>query len=671
LPFIGGVILCSYFPKSVSTPISIGLVILCCLLLSILKKQRRVFGIIAIPVFALFGYLLAESSILRFKDNPIGGQLSGKDTLLIEIVEEPHIKENSIKAEIEVLEIVKNDSFLPVNGKAIIYFDDTLSLSYGDQRLVTTQLNEIEDPKNPGQFDYKRYLFHHHIYHSGYVSAEKDSLLSEGNGNPIQAFAIFARQKLMEQLKEVIPQNDEHAIASALILGYKDELTSQTRSAFASAGAMHVLAVSGLHVGIIYLVIEKLLKILPVLYRKKWLRGCLLLGGIWSYAILTGLSASVIRAATMLTFVVFATVFNRHTNIYNTIAASAFFILLVFGPFRIMEVGMQLSYLAVLGIILIQPWLSSFLTIENRILRWVWEISCVSVSAQLATAPLGFLYFHQFPNYFLLSNLAVIPCAFLILTTGLIYLAISWVSVIGGLVGLALKYEVRFLNFVVNLVDQLPNSILAGIDITVLETYLIYFIIASMLFAFMAHKKKAFFYLTGFLIVFLGYQIFEKYAQSNQQLFTVYSTRSDPALAFINGNSGNVHSTASFLGNEDQLLFHVDHHLWKRGLLRGESVSEKKVKQDSSVYEFDNKVILHLFGERETYPQNLKFDWVVISDGGFIPVEFFTSNKIDKIILDATNSAGRRKALTEIANENNIEVYDVAKEGAFVYESNH
>ncbi|WP_409079760.1 ComEC/Rec2 family competence protein [Salibacter sp.] len=642
-----------------------------CSLLLLLKKYRRLFGVIAVPVFMLFGYLLAESSISKFSKNPVGDYLNGSDTLLIEVVEEPHVKENSIKAEVEVLQVVKGEQFLPVSGKAIIYFDDTLSISYGDQRLIATQLNEIDGPKNPGQFDYKRYLFHHHIYHSGYVASEKDTLLSEGNGNPIQAFAISARQKLMKQLAKVVPEKDEHAIASALILGYKDELTSQTRSAFASAGAMHVLAVSGLHVGIIYLVIEKLLKIFPLLYRKKWLRGSLLLGGIWSYAILTGLSASVIRAATMLTFVVLATVFNRHTNIYNTIAASAFFILLVFGPFRIMEVGMQLSYLAVLGIILIQPWLSSFLTIENRILRWVWEISCVSVSAQLATAPLGFLYFHQFPNYFLLSNLAVIPCAFLILTTGLIYLAVSIVPFVGEFVGYLLKYEVRLLDYVVSLVDQLPNSILAGIDISILETYLIYFIIGSFLFAFMARKKRAFFYLTTLLVIFLGFQIVEKYAQSNQQVFTVYSTRSEPALAIINGSSGKVYSTASFLGSDDQLLFHVDHHLWKRGLLRGESVSEEKLQPDSVVYEFDDKVILHLFGDREQYPQDMNFDWVVISDGGFIPVDFFASNQIEKVIFDATNSAGRIKALTEIANENNIEVYDVAEEGAFVFEKHN
>ncbi len=246
---------------------------------------------------------------------------------------------------------------------------------------------------------------------------------------PNQSFSLFkiahqTQTKLATHLLAEISSLREAQTISALVLGKRDELNKEVIANFSAAGAMHVLAVSGLHVGILLMIIRFFFKQILRDALPKWFEITCTLLLIWTFAFITGLSASVVRAACMFSFIICGTFYKKDISIYPILAASAL-CMLVYNPYLITEVGFQLSYAAVIGIVFFTPKLQVNLpTSKYTIINTISTITCVSIAAQLATAPIALLYFHQFPTYFILSNLVVIPCAFLIVITGIIKLLV-------------------------------------------------------------------------------------------------------------------------------------------------------------------------------------------------------------------------------------------------------
>jgi competence protein ComEC len=191
----------------------------------------------------------------------------------------------------------------------------------------------------------------------------------------------------------------------------------------------------------------------------------------------------------MFSFVALAKPLGWRTNIYNTLATSAF-VLLLYDPYLIMSVGFQLSYLAVLGIVYLQKPLYNLWLIDNRVGNWVWEITCISIAAQVATFALGMLYFHQFPVYFLVSNLFVIPLSTAILVGGILLLAVSWLSAVADLVGWLLQWLIEILNWTVMVTEKLPFSIISGIHLTTFQCWLIMAALLSLIFMLEYRNRK-------------------------------------------------------------------------------------------------------------------------------------------------------------------------------------
>ena len=232
------------------------------------------------------------------------------------------------------------------------------------------------------------------------------------------------RDRLIAILNEALPNKEERSVVSALTLGYRTELAQDTLDYFASTGAMHVLSVSGLHVALIYMILGFLLaflkrgKIGPIIF------SVVMILFLWIYAFISGFSPPVQRATVMFTFVIIGNGIRRPVNIYNSLTASALFLILL-NPNVLFDVGFQLSYLAILGIVLIQPVLYNILELTNPILKWTWSLFTVSVAAQLMTFPLGLFYFNQFPNLFWLSNFIVVPVTTFIMWFGIAFFYIQ------------------------------------------------------------------------------------------------------------------------------------------------------------------------------------------------------------------------------------------------------
>jgi competence protein ComEC len=251
---------------------------------------------------------------------------------------------------------------------------------------------------------------------------------------------------------------DEFAVLAALTVGYTDALQPDLRASYSATGAMHILSVSGLHVGIVYVVIAFLLGFLDKSVRKKILKAVLIVSFLWIYAFITGLSPSVVRSTLMFTFVAVGAALERKTHIYNTVFMSAFFMLLV-NPDFLFDVGFQLSYAAVLSIVFFQRPFSNLLPVNNKLLRWLRDLLTVSVAAQLGTMPFTLYYFHQFPNYFLLTNLVAIPLSTIVIYLAMLLLLVSFVPYLSVGVAFLLKGSLWLLNYLIVWIENLPHAL--------------------------------------------------------------------------------------------------------------------------------------------------------------------------------------------------------------------
>ncbi|HEY4797847.1 MAG TPA: ComEC/Rec2 family competence protein, partial [Bacteroidia bacterium] len=419
----------------------------------------------------------------KFKSDHFSKLSDSTETYLVN-VNEPYLeKEKSLKILVDVMAIKQNGEWKATSGRAICYFrKDSLSkqLRYGDCMIVRTNFTEIKPPQNPAEFNYLQFLAYHSIYHQAFIPAKRWKAIGVNEGYQLLSLSYNLRAYLLNIFHENNISGDEFAVGSALVLGYTDKLDQDIITAYASSGALHVLSVSGLHVGIVYMVLNFLLMFLEKIRFGKSIKILLLLFIIWFYAMLTGLSPAVLRSAAMFSIIIIAQGWKYDTNIFNTLAVSCF-VLLLYNPFLIADVGFQLSYLAVLGIVLIQPWLYEKWQPKNWLLNHIWVLVSVSIAAQLITFPLGLLYFHQFPNYFLLSNLIVIPLSTIILLYGLFVLAVGKIAVIGTFCAKIFSFIVWLLNESVFITEKTPGSTTGGISISRYEMWLIYALMAFLI----------------------------------------------------------------------------------------------------------------------------------------------------------------------------------------------
>ncbi len=588
-------------------------------------------------------------------------------TFVGEVVSDPIKREKSVKLEVELHLMVDSGEAVATNGKMLIYLqNDSLSeaLKHGDLVLFNARLNPISAPMNPSEFNYQRYMHFHQISHQAYVRSDAWKLVNRGAG--IIRIAHDAQKAIIDVLEHYGVTDRELAIVSALLVGYKHHLSSDQVSAFASAGAMHVLAVSGLHVGIIFLILNMLLKPLLKVRFGKIMKAILLLLLLWSYAAITGLSPSVSRACTMFSFVIVGQVIYRHTSIFNTIATSAVFLLII-NPFYIVEVGFQLSYLAVLGIVLLQPRIYELWKPKYWLVEKIWAITAVSIAAQLATFPLGLLYFHQFPNYFLLSNLVVIPAATVILSVGIALVFLQWVPLLSSFLGYVLYWLVHGLDLFIAWVEGLPLALIQGIDIGIGDTYLIYLLIVALT-LFIISKRHT--WLAVSLALFCaieGVNILETITQRKQSKMIIYSVRGAEAVDFIVGVDHVFLADSSLLNDFDKMRFHIHHHWWELDLEEPKKVLPELIRSESMAIFNDQKVIF--LADSAHVTRAIESDHLVIQTRTLQhPKTILDSVKTGSVVLSQNLDWSTRSYWQDALEERGISYWDMKDKGAFVIE---
>lgn len=512
----------------------------------------------------LCGLLLNQLQDQRRWPNFVNG---GKHLLLVQLTEQPEELKNSVKCFSKVLFSGSDNTWKPTHGNVLLYFkaDSSFSLKYGDIICIENKLTTILPPQNPYEFNYARYLGFKQVYYQQYVS--RFTFTGINQGHFLQQFSYSVQTYIKTALNNFVDTKSAIGVAQALLYGFDNDVDEETIKAYGNTGTLHVLAVSGMHVGIIFWVLNILL--MPLTKLKvgwaKVLHALCLLVFIWCYALLCGFSPSILRAVVMFSFVIVAKARKRQTSIYNSLAASAL-ILTAFNTNIIANVGFQLSYMAVLGIVTLYPLLYKQLSFESRIPDTIWKISCVSVAAQLATFPLGLLYFHQFPVYFLLGNLLIIPLTTLIIYLGIVLIIVSKFGLIASLLGFLFTGLITITNMLVKWLSLLPYASIGGISINEPYTVFIYLFMVVFIWYWVEPTLPKLHGLCYTLIAWICLEAAVNFNTLKQKEVIVFSIRNHSALALVQGKEAALFMDDSLIQLPDKIHFHIQQYLWAKRL---------------------------------------------------------------------------------------------------------
>ncbi|MTI20729.1 ComEC family competence protein [Fulvivirga sp. RKSG066] len=634
-------------------------------------------GLSAFLVVFLLGYLNLTFNNQSLRDDHLVNHES-LDFYYGHVHRPAEEKANTFKYEFLVERINQNNTWQTASGKIYIYIKkDQPRLQYGDRLLVKGQPNEISPPMNPGEFDYKRFLTFNNVYHQDYITTNYE-VVGSSAPNVILAKAFELRRKASLTLKRFIKPKQENDIAQALVLGVKDGLDRDIKYAYSASGAMHVLAVSGLHVGIVYGLILLLFKPFRKTKTRNWLLAIVSLCVLWSYALITGFSPSVLRAVTMFSFVAIAQASNRNTNIYNTLAASGFILLLV-NPYLIMSVGFQLSFLAVFGIVFLQPRIYNAWEIDNYWLDKVWTITAVSIAAQIATIPLTLLYFHQFPTFFLISNLVVIPGAFIILCLGLLLLFSSPINLVAESIGWLLEQIISLVNYLVFSISAIPYSQVTDIEINTWQSWFIICAVVSVVLLFEYRKFK---YVVYSLLMVIGFSIFE-YQQTvrtkEQRKIIFHRVSNHTAINLLEGTHSQLLTDSVFSADREGVIFHVRPTRLQSGIVTHDKTL---LNQSPAIKQWQNVKITSWKGKKIAlldtrdyrtieFERPIEVDFLVIGGDFNKKIDWVLRNfKFEKIILDGSLKWYLADQWRESLNQHSLDNYSVYHDGALTINLN-
>ncbi len=446
----------------------------------------------------------------------------------------------------------------PTMGKLLLYLpkdDRSKTLLPGQQLVFTAEAERITPPLNPAAFDFASWQARQNVFHRARAAAADWELAGEDLS--LRGHAYLIREHLLTILgKYLNPESDEYAVGAALILGKKDALSTDLRNAYAETGAVHVLAVSGLHLGFIAWGLGLIFGWGPFKRPSwRWIRlGCIL-AGIWAFALITGLSPSVQRAATMFSAVWIGVVLGRQSSIYNTLGASAFLLLFI-DPYLLFDLGFQLSYLAVLGIVFFQPRIYRLWSTSWWVLDKGWALISVALAAQLTTFPLSLYYFHQFPIYFLLSGLVVVLAASIILGLGVLLFAVSWWPLLASLVGSILGGVLWLNNAFILQLQKLPGHLVEGVWIDGWQ--LVALLIAVLMIAVYVVQRRASWLimaLAAMLVVF-GVNFWHQAKSRQQKRWIIYHQYRATVVDAISGH--HRHTISSLDEGDPDLTWSVE-----------------------------------------------------------------------------------------------------------------
>jgi len=684
IPLIAGILIAWYFPffqiswLLLILPFSF-LIFWIFLPKNQIKYQYRFIGGISIfVIFLLSGFFLTRSQQDSF--NQLHYSNYEKITHFLVRIDAPFSSTPKTQKTIGKVLAVKTQSDTTMEasyGKLLLYFqkNDSLLLHYGDEVVISAKsLRPIKNMGNPHEFDYQTYLKQHQIFHQLYLIETDWLKTGKKSVNLLLQWSYQVRDRLIGILNSYHFSDENFAVASAILLGYDEYLDQDLRQLYAGSGAMHILCVSGLHVGIIFLILNTLLIPLQRYKSTRIFKAILITLIIWFYALITGMSPSVFRAATMFSFISFGQMINRRTSIYNSLAASAV-VLIIANPFVIFHIGFQLSYSAILGILLVQPMISSWISSRNLFVRYFWDLIAVSIAAQIGTFPISIFYFHQFPNYFILTNLFVIPASFVILTSGFATLVIDLIGLsnipVFNLSKDLLEILLSILNRGINFINQIPYSVSNHLFLKTYEVWSIYLFLLLMIASIQLKRKNLLFLsVSSFLVlmVFSGMNRIEKF-KNDEKILTFYHIPGDGLLELSNGNNSLIFTDSTLLAEKKYSRYVLENMLHKH--IKHEKVLLlDSIVEETNLIKLDNWSLI-IYDKKTKLPRKkskVDFLWVR-NNPNKPPVLILEKIHPKTVVFDASNSFWKAEDWQEICANSEIKFHDIRKKGALIVQA--
>ncbi|MEZ2338845.1 ComEC/Rec2 family competence protein [Mucilaginibacter sp. RCC_168] len=566
--------------------------------------------------------------------------------LAVSINNEPQLKNGLVRFTATVRQSINRRQTADANGTLLLTLKDSdaIALQYGDELLVPASYTPVDPPFNPAEFNYKKYLAHQNIYYQVFLFPGQYKLLKHNTGNAFIAYALKLRQQMVVLFRQKLHDPNAIAVASTLILGYKADLSNDVLQTYSKTGTIHVLSVSGAHVAIIYLLMQWMLSFLNRYKYGRHLKMTIMILLISYYAMLTGFSPAVCRAAVMISMIIIGQTFTRHISMLNILAISAL-LLLLYNPFFITDVGFQLSYLSVVGLIVLQPVVYAWFKFKNKWADKLWALCSVSIAAQVITFPLSAYYFHQFPVYFLLSNLLIIIPTMVIMYSGITYLLLAWVPGLSTALAWVLEKSILLMNKALSIIEHAPFASINKIWFTTAEYLLTYALIIS-LFYFLYDKKSWLLKLSMACLFLLCVSIsVKRYRADNSSSVAFLNLRKNTGMVFKNGDKAVV--LTNLADTDKNYKYSIQPYLDSCKISYAElypfdqSISKKYLKKQGGFIQFNNKKIMVF--NRQTpslqLPEKLKTDYLYITGNPYIDLNIINKNyDYQTLVIDGSNS---------------------------------
>lgn len=675
IPFITGIMVQSCSSLSVQTA---WLIAGCCcacmglfsqIPLSLQFRYRPINGIALNSLLFIAGVLLVHYKNIRRSPQWFTPIYTSGAALLVTIEEPLTEKAKSYRTVVSVEAIIKGTQVQPATGKLMLHFQkDSIppQLHYGDQLLFAKTPEHINNTANPNAFNYARYCALKSIWHQVYLGQQEYTVAEKKQVNPVKKVLFYTRKKVLNIIRENIPDKKQAGLAEALLIGYKDELDKQLLQSYINTGVVHIIAISGLHLGLIYGLLVLLCRPLRGQWTR-WATPLITLAGLWLFTFLAGASPSVLRSAVMFTCLIIGNSLTRPVTVYNSLAASAF-LLLCYDPWLCLDIGFQLSYAAVLSIALFMKPLYQCLFIQNKYLHYCWKLAAVTLAAQILTLPISIYHFHQVPNLFLIANLIAVPLSGIILMGELLLCALSFIPAAAKATGWLLDKLIRLLNGFIELINQVPFNTTGDISINLMQLILLYTIIGCLA-AWLLQKKKAGLLMgLGAVWLFCITGLQSWWSSARQQKIIVYNIPKHQAIDFIDGRH--------YLFTGDSLLLE-DPFLQDR-YLKPCRIAHHATPTDSvphlfradSFFRLGNTSLLIIdetFSPRKS-AAGIPVDLIVLSRNAKVTIqELSTLFKGSTIIIDGTNSRWKTSSWQQDCHKLGIACHAVANQGAFVF----
>lgn len=501
------------------------------------------------------------------------------------------------------------------------------NLKIGSRLVVIGIVFKNKNPLNPNLFDYGKYLENQEIYAQVYTKPNQIKITNYEAG----LWADFSnfRETIISNLEQSAISKEELNVLNALILGQQQDISPEVLKDYQYAGAVHVLSVSGLHVGFILLFITFLLKPISNSRKGSLLKLIIIILSLWSFAILAGLSPSIVRSVTMFSFLAIGVHLRRTVNIYHTLLVSMLLILL-FKPSFLFDVGFQLSYLALFFILWLQPVLSNIWQPKNKIIKYFWDIVTVSFAAQIGAMPLSIYYFHQFPGLFFVTNLLILPLLGIIMAVGVIAILIATFHTVPEFIAKSIALLIYLINGIIHWVASFDEFVFRNISFStamLLSSYLVIILIILWI------KRPNFKRLTvAFISIILMQIIFivQKKETLNNRELIIFNYRKNTIITERIGNAVTVYSNDSILKN-------INSNLLVQSYLVGNFCIIKEKRNIENLLYFNNNKIL-IIDRSNVYLEDKKPDIVIITNSPKLNLDrLFSKWKPEQVVVDGSN----------------------------------